>query len=207
MGGAGGRRRGTAPRLRGGRRLYRSALALDPTLPDSERSRGSPRSVGPHYFAGDIDGCVDAAVLAADAARAAQSSELMGDAALVLEAVPAPGINTVAKQLCEEALAGLGDTADEALRARLLAQRSHLAFYDGEQDRTESLSAAALDLAAPVGRRARARRRGARAEGGVPGSRRSSGAEGPRDRDALARAAARTALAPRCGASCGGLRR
>ncbi|HEX2041731.1 MAG TPA: LuxR C-terminal-related transcriptional regulator [Acidimicrobiales bacterium] len=33
------------------------------------------------------------------------------------------------------------------MRARLLAQRSHLAFYDGEQDRVEVLSAAALDLA------------------------------------------------------------
>ncbi|MGH3115338.1 MAG: hypothetical protein ACRDOP_17905 [Gaiellaceae bacterium] len=44
-------------------------------------------------------------------------------------------------------MAGLGDDTHEAMRARLLAQRSHLAFYDGEQDRVESLSAAALDLA------------------------------------------------------------
>ena len=49
--------------------------------------------------------------------------------------------------MCEEALAGLGTATHEALRARLLAQRSHLAVYDGQQSRVEILSAAALDLA------------------------------------------------------------
>jgi DNA-binding CsgD family transcriptional regulator len=131
-----------------GVRLYRTALALDATsLPEVERCRVLVALGRAAYFAGDLHGCADAAVAAADAARGGQSPELMGEAALVLEAAPDPGVNAVAKQLCEEALAGLGDTAHEALRARLLAQRSHLAFYDGEQDRIESLSAAALDLA------------------------------------------------------------
>ena len=83
---------------------------------------------------------MEAAVAAADVARrAAGSPELLAEAALVLEAAPDPGVNAVAKQLCEQALAGLGeasavDPGRHALRARLLAQRSHLAFYDGEQD-------------------------------------------------------------------------
>jgi hypothetical protein len=76
----------------------------------------------------------------------------MGEAGLVVEpALAEHTVNAVAKQLCEDALAALGDAADEAplapLRARLLAQRSHLAFYDGDLDRVGQLSSAALDLA------------------------------------------------------------
>jgi DNA-binding CsgD family transcriptional regulator len=131
-----------------GVRLYRAALAFDAApLADGERCRVLVALGRAAYLAGDLHGCLDAAVAAAEAARRAQSPELMGDVALVLEAAPDPGVNAVAKQLCEEALAGLGDTGHEALRARLLAQRSHLAFYDGDQDQVESVSAAALDLA------------------------------------------------------------
>jgi DNA-binding CsgD family transcriptional regulator len=103
------------------------------------------------YFSGDLPGCVEAAVAAADAARSAGSPELAGEAALVLEAVPDEAVNAVAKQLCESALAGLAGSGSDRLRARLLAQRSHLAFYAGEQERVESLSAAALDLARRAG--------------------------------------------------------
>jgi DNA-binding CsgD family transcriptional regulator len=131
-----------------GVRLYRAALAVDAApLADVERCRVLVALGRAAYVAGDLHGCLDAAVAAAEAARRAESPELMGDVALVLEAAPDPGVNAVAKQLCEEALAGLGDTGHEALRTRLLAQRSHLAFYDGDQDQVESLSAAALDLA------------------------------------------------------------
>jgi DNA-binding CsgD family transcriptional regulator/tetratricopeptide (TPR) repeat protein len=140
-----------------GVRLYRAALALDPaTVPAPERARlhvGLGRAA---YFAGDVRGCADAAVAAADAARAAGSAELLGEAALVLEAVADPDINAVARELCEQALAALGAGAaperpTEALRARLLAQRSHLAFYDGEQERLDRLSGGALDLARSSG--------------------------------------------------------
>ncbi|MGH9211864.1 MAG: ATP-binding protein [Acidimicrobiales bacterium] len=135
-----------------GVRLYRAALALGSTsLPDVERGRVLVALARAAYFAGDLHGCVDAAIAAADAARSAKSPELMADVALVLEAAPDPAVNAVARQLCEEALAGLGDTGHEALRARLLAQRSHLAFYDGEQDQVESLSATALGLARASG--------------------------------------------------------
>jgi hypothetical protein len=102
-----------------GVRLYRAALALDPTsLPEIERCQLLVALGRAAYFAGDLHACMDAAVAAADAARRARSPELMGEAALVLEAAPDPGVNAVAKQLCEQALAGLGDSAHEALRAR-----------------------------------------------------------------------------------------
>jgi DNA-binding CsgD family transcriptional regulator len=131
-----------------GVRLYRAALALDATsLPHDDRCRLLIALGRAAYFTGDLDGCADAAVAAADAARAADSAELMGEAALVVEAAPDPGVNAVAKQLCEEAIARVGDTASTAMRARLLAQGSHLAFYDGDQDRVESLSAGALEIA------------------------------------------------------------
>jgi hypothetical protein len=102
-----------------GVRLYRAALALDPTsLPEIERCQLLVALGRAAYFASDLHACMDAAVAAADAARRARSPELMGEAALVLEAAPDPGVNAVAKQLCEQTLAGLGDSAHEALRAR-----------------------------------------------------------------------------------------
>jgi DNA-binding CsgD family transcriptional regulator/tetratricopeptide (TPR) repeat protein len=131
-----------------GVRLYRAALAHDPaSLPDAKRCRLQIALGRAAYFAGDLGGCVDAAVAAADAARAAGDSGLLAEAALVPQAAPDPSFTTISKQLCEEALAELGTSGHEALRSRLLAQRSHLAFYDGEQGRVEALSAAALDLA------------------------------------------------------------
>ncbi len=93
------------------------------------------------YLAGDLQECVKAATAAAEAAP---SPELKAEAALILEAVPDAGINAAAKRLCEDALAV---TTDKALRARLTAQRSHLAFYDGEQERLDALSQEALTLA------------------------------------------------------------
>ena len=135
-----------------GVRLYRSALALDATsLSSIERCRLQIALGNSAYFAGDLDGCAGAAVAAADAARAAQSPVLMGEAALVLEATADAGLNAVAKELCEEALAGVRQTTHTAMRARLLAQRSHLAFYDGDQDRIQSLSGEALSLARESG--------------------------------------------------------
>ena len=134
-----------------GVRLYRAALALDPaSMPDEDRCRTQIGLGRAAYFAGDLNSCADAAEAAASAAHAAGNPHLLAEAALVLEAAPDPRINAVAKQLCDDALTTLGDTGDTghaALRTRLYAQRSHLAFYDGDQDGTESLSATALDLA------------------------------------------------------------
>jgi DNA-binding CsgD family transcriptional regulator len=135
-----------------GVRLYRAALALDaPPLPADERCRVQVALGRAAHLAGDLPGAVAAAVAAGEAAGAAGSPGLAAEAALVLEAVPDAAVNAVAKQLCEKALSGLGDRGPAALWARLLAQRSHLAFYDGEQERVATLSAAALDLARSCG--------------------------------------------------------
>jgi len=85
--------------------------------------------------------CCQAAV---EAARLAQTPEQSADAALVLEAVPDPAVNATAERLCDEALA---QDIDPSQRARLLALRSHLAFYAGEQSRLDALSSEALELA------------------------------------------------------------
>lgn len=143
-----------------GIRLYRAALALPSPPGDHADQCQLLIALGRAcYFTGDLSGCVDAALGAADAARAARSPELLGEAALVLEPALDSRVNAVATQLCEEALAWLGDRCGDAgviqprhgSRARLLALRSHLAFYDGDQARTETLSAAALDLARGAG--------------------------------------------------------
>ena len=133
-----------------GVRLYRSALTFDPvSLPDLDRGRLQVALGRAAFLAGDLEVCVESAVAAADTARRAGSPQLLADAALVLEPASDARVNAVAKQLCEQALAD-GDAPDP-LRARLLAQRSHLAFHGGEQDRIDSLSTAAIELARKSG--------------------------------------------------------
>ena len=123
-----------------GVRLYRQALTTRPL--DARESCEILVALGKAaYLAGDLRSCCGAAV---EAAAAAQSPEQAAEAALVLEAVPDPAINATAKRLCEDALT---HDIDPGLRARLLALRSHLAFYDGEQSRLDALSSEALDLA------------------------------------------------------------
>lgn len=138
-----------------GIRLYRAALALPGgRVDDADRCRLLIAIGRACYVAGDWSGCVDATLAAANAARAAGSAELLAEAALVLEPALDSRINAVATQLCEEALARLDAKPAEAplaLRAELLALGSHLAFYDGDQARTESLSSAALALAREAG--------------------------------------------------------
>ncbi len=129
-------------------RLYRAALELPvASLTDADRCRTLIALGRAASSAGDLRACVGAARAAADAAQAAASPELLGEAALVLEVTADPAVNAVAEQLLERALGGLAEEADDGLRARLLAQRSHLAYYDGDDQRVGSLSAAAVRLA------------------------------------------------------------
>jgi DNA-binding CsgD family transcriptional regulator len=132
-----------------GVRLYRTALGFDERLSARERYGVLVALGRAAYFAGDPDGCGEAAVAAMELARRAASPTLMGRAALVVEA--AVDLRGLAKQLCDDALAALGDDGDAALRARLLAQRGHLALYDGDLPRTAALSMAALELARVCG--------------------------------------------------------
>ncbi|MDQ3896885.1 MAG: AAA family ATPase, partial [Actinomycetota bacterium] len=66
-----------------GIRLYRSALALPaPAVDDASQCQLLIALGRACYFTGDLSGCVDAALAAADAARAAGSTELLAEAAL-----------------------------------------------------------------------------------------------------------------------------
>ena len=135
-----------------GVRLYRAALALHArAVPYAEHHRVLVALGRACNLAGDLHGCVDAAIAAAEVARAARRPDLVGDAALVLEAATERRVNAAAKELGEEALAGLGHSGHEAMRARLLSQRSHLAYYDSDQGQVEVLSAMALGLARTSG--------------------------------------------------------
>ncbi|MCX2948006.1 LuxR C-terminal-related transcriptional regulator [Lentzea sp. NEAU-D7] len=118
-----------------GARLYRAAAALADSH-DLQVALGRAA-----YFAGDLAGCVQAAQRAAELAG---TPEEIAEAALVLEAAPGAGVNAIATPLCDNALR---HDVSPATRARLLAQRSHLAFYRGEQHRLDELSREALRLA------------------------------------------------------------
>ncbi|HEX8868020.1 MAG TPA: AAA family ATPase [Lentzea sp.] len=122
-----------------GARLYRAAASIEDSC---EVQVALGRAA---YFAGDPTACVQAAQRAAELAT---TPEQIAEAALVLEAAPGAGVNAVATPLCDNALR---QPVSPATRARLLAQRSHLAFYRGEQHRLDSLSREALDLARDSG--------------------------------------------------------
>ncbi|MFD9698880.1 ATP-binding protein [Lentzea sp. NPDC059081] len=122
-----------------GVRLYRAAAELEDSN-DVQVALGRAA-----YFAGDLTTCVQAAQRAAELAR---TPEEAAEAALVLEAAPGAGVNAIATPLCDNALR---QEVGPATRARLLAQRSHLAFYRGEQHRLDELSRESLDLARSSG--------------------------------------------------------
>ncbi|MEV6238289.1 AAA family ATPase [Lentzea sp. NPDC051838] len=122
-----------------GVRLYRAAASIQDSC---EVQVALGRAA---YFSGDLAGCVEAAQRAAELAS---TPEQLAEAALVLEAAPGAGVNAVATPLCDNALR---QPVSPATRARLLAQRSHLAFYRGEQHRLDSVSSEALVLARQSG--------------------------------------------------------
>jgi DNA-binding CsgD family transcriptional regulator len=130
----------------GGVRLYRAALEVPAPSPDDAAACRTQLALGrAGYLAGDLDTARSAAVAAADLARSAGLPDLLAEAALVVEPVPDPATTAVLTVLCEDALTAA--PADPALRARLLAQRSQLAFYAGDREHTDATSAAALELA------------------------------------------------------------
>lgn len=134
-----------------GARLYEAALAIAPGPSEAARSELRAALGRAAQAAGDLGTAVAAVEAAAIAARAAGRPDLVAEAALVLDAVPDPSVDAVAVQLTEEALADLPPGADEPVRARLLARRSQLAFYDGDQDLVGRLSTASLTLARSTG--------------------------------------------------------
>ncbi|MHA6785861.1 ATP-binding protein [Pseudonocardia saturnea] len=133
-------------------RLYRAAFAVPVAWPDDDGPCRARLDLGRACaLAGDLDGALAAAVAAADLARSAGRPDLLAEAALVLEPVPDPAIAAELERLGDEALRTVGEQGDPALRARLLARRSQLAFYAGDHELTRAAAAAAVDLARGTG--------------------------------------------------------
>jgi DNA-binding CsgD family transcriptional regulator len=137
-----------------GVRLYRSAQHLPATeVTDAERCELSLKLARAAYFSGNLAATVAAASAAADDARAAADARLLAESALTLEAAPDATVNATARDLADEALAALNrDRVDDpALRARLYALLSHLAFYAGDRAATDARSRTSLELARASG--------------------------------------------------------
>ncbi len=137
-----------------GVRLYRNAQRLPATeVTDAERCRLSLKLARAAYFSGDLAATVTAARAAADGARAAADARLLAESALTLEAAPGATVNATARDLADEALGALDrDRVDDpALRARLDALLSHLAFYAGDRAGTDARSRTSLNLARASG--------------------------------------------------------
>lgn len=133
-------------------RLYRAALAVPDAWADADGPCRTRLDLGRACaLAGDLDGALAAAVAAAELARAAGRADLLAEAALVVEPMPDPAVAAALDRLGDEALRAVGDHGDPALRARLLARRSQLAFYAGAHDLTRTAAAAAVDLARGTG--------------------------------------------------------
>ena len=130
-------------------RLYRAALAVPGPWPGgTSPGRIQLDLARACVLAGDVDAALAAAAAAVDEARTQRRPEQLAEAALVVEPVPDPAVCAVLGQLCDEALPA---ATAPALRARLLARRSHLAFYAGDHELTRTAGTAALDLARSAG--------------------------------------------------------
>jgi DNA-binding CsgD family transcriptional regulator len=113
-----------------GARLYRLALTLaEDQLDDEMRSRLYLGLACALNASTDIAGSVDASVHAAAAARALARPDLLAQAALVREAYAPSALEATTRGLCEQALAVV-DSADVALRARLLARLAEASIYE-----------------------------------------------------------------------------
>jgi DNA-binding CsgD family transcriptional regulator/tetratricopeptide (TPR) repeat protein len=98
------------------------------------------------YRSGQLGECLQVCEEAAAAARRLGRPDLIGEAAVVPEAVGEPSVNEVVRDLCQEALRGLGESATP-LRARLLAQLTEADTYLGDSEGAERAGRQALELA------------------------------------------------------------
>ena len=130
-----------------GARLFRLALEVGAAALDDEERAGLQRALAlAHMAAGRLDDAAAACRDAADTARRLGRADLIGEAAVVLEAVGEPAVSTLVRELSDEALTGLDD-GPPRLRARLLAQQVEAAVYLGDLVGLDETSSEALDLA------------------------------------------------------------
>jgi DNA-binding CsgD family transcriptional regulator len=117
-------------------------LATEAAIDDQSRRAALVELTRVASAAGDV---TRAASAAREAADLASTPEQLADAALSLPPAADPAINALSAALCGRAMAD--PPGDPALRARLSALRSRLAFYAGDPELTDAASADALALA------------------------------------------------------------
>jgi predicted ATPase len=108
-------------------RLYGVALDVGGQLGWEDRCRLLLGRARARFRSAELAEALDDSLEAARLARSAGRGDLVGEAALVLQAVGDPGLLAPVRDLCEEALA-VPDLAP-TLRARLLAQVALACFY------------------------------------------------------------------------------
>lgn len=128
-------------------RLYQLALdAGGPDIDEERRCRLLLQVAAAHWRSADLGRCQEACLEVVALARRMDRPDLLGEAALTMEAIGELAWDLGLRRLCDEALAGLGDS-DDALRARLLARLTEASVYVGEEPTAEQTSRDALELA------------------------------------------------------------
>ena len=135
-------------------RLFRQALDVGGShLNDVDRCRLLLGTGAALHAAADVNGRLEACLEAADIARGIGRSDLVGEAALLLEGVFGhPESDVTARRLCEEALSGLAGE-QVALRARVSARLAEACMYINDVEAAEPASDDALSLAGECGDR------------------------------------------------------
>jgi len=125
-------------------RLYGAALDAGGQLAWDDRCRLLLGRARARFRSAELADALDDSLEAARMARSAGRTDLVAQAALVLDAVGDPRLLAAVRDLCEEALAA--PDLSPALRARLLGQVALACFYL-DPDRIDEASAAALAAA------------------------------------------------------------
>jgi DNA-binding CsgD family transcriptional regulator len=125
-------------------RLYGAALDAGGQLGWDDRCRLLLGRARARFRSAELADALDDSLEAARLARSAGRTDLVAQAALVLDAVGDPRLLAAVRDLCEEALAA--PALSPALRARLLGQVALACFYL-DPDRIDEASTAALAAA------------------------------------------------------------
>jgi DNA-binding CsgD family transcriptional regulator len=132
-------------------RLFRQALRIGGAdLDRAERCRILLLTGRALHLSGDLDGCLEVCLDAAALGRELGRPDLIGEAALVMEGVGTARCELAARQLCEEALAGLAQDAT-ALRARVTARFVETFVFLRQPEVVAAASEEALELAEQSG--------------------------------------------------------
>jgi tetratricopeptide (TPR) repeat protein len=129
-------------------RLYRLALgqAVTGGLDADGRCEVLLDLATAEYRCGNVRQAMEAFVQAAELARRSCRLRLLAGAPLIVQDIGDPEVNASVLRACEGVLAG-GDGLDDAIRARLLAQRAAALCESGRLDEALPDSERAMELA------------------------------------------------------------